>query len=187
MKYLPHRASVGNESGDVRAARGDESGNWTWEFGERLVHIDQPSDFTSAVEQGVEVKIDYGRFGLIVWRSVDGQLHFRGTAGGTTGPERNDDELAMWALLDEVGDAATPRACFFCRWSDIEPSTGWGNLGCFVDRKAAYDEIATCNDPRRRKWVSSTLKPVWVDEWYYCEQFELRPVNYGYRGRPKRG
>jgi hypothetical protein len=183
-RLLPHRASACDRSAQVRPARDDEPGLWTWEFDGRSIPVDVPSDFTAAVDRGVEVTIDYARFSLIVWRGADGALRYRAVLGAVAGPERRDEELALWALLEQLGDTASPRACFFCRWSDVEPGSGWGNLGCFVAQKVEYDAIATSEDNRRRKWVTSTLPPVWVDEWYACDQFEVRPIGYGYRGRP---
>jgi hypothetical protein len=186
--HLPHRAGIGERWGVVRAARDDEDGGWIWELDGRLIPIDVPSDFTAAVEPGVEVTIDYGRFGLIVWRDAAGQVHYRGTCGAVVGPERSDEELALWALLDQLGDGAAPRACFFCRWSEDEnpAGTGWNHLGCVLPRKAEYDAAATSDEARRRKWGCTAMVSEYVDEWHVCDEFEVRPVGYGYRGRPQK-
>ncbi len=135
---------------------------------------------------GVQVTIDYARFAVTVWRDAAGKTHYRGSRGDVSGPERGDAEAALRTLLDVLGDADAPRACFFCRWSDVENGTGWGHLGCFVDRKAAYDHFVTATGGPGLKWVTG-LGCGWVDEWHSCDEFEVRPIGYGYRGRPGRG
>ena len=65
-----------------------------------------------------------------------------------------------------------------------QSATGWGNLGCAVDHAAEYHEVATSPDGRRRKWGPCGML-TWVDEWYGCLRFEVRPVGYGYRVRTR--
>lgn len=57
------------------------------------------------------------------------------------------------------------------------------SLGCAAANRAQYHQIATSDDGRkRRSGVSLILH--WVDEWHACDAFEVRPIGYGYRGRP---
>jgi hypothetical protein len=72
--------------------------------------------------------------------------------------------------------------CFFCRWSDVEASTGWGHLARFVEQGAEYDSYFAAG--KTPKWVASALRCLWVDEWHSYERWVLRPKDYGYRGRP---
>ncbi len=181
-RYTPFAAIIGGRRFVVRGAQGDETGNFTLVFGEERVHVDDPADLLKVVTPGERVMVDFGAFGVTVWR--DAQVWYAAHAEGVKGPACPDLEAACWALLEVLGDTRAPHACFFCRWSDVEPSTGWGNLGCAVDRRADYDRVATSSDARTRKWGPQPLLLEWVDEWYGCGRFEVRPRRYGYRGRP---
>ncbi len=133
------------------------------------------------------VTLDFGRFALEL-RRVDGRVRYRAAAvaGGRRicTKEHLDEERALWELAARLPGDATPRACFFCRWSDVEPNTGWGNLACFVERADEYHQIATQGSARERKWVTAAIERSWVDDWHSCARWEPRPVGYGYRGRP---
>jgi len=181
-RFTPYSAIIGGRRFTVRGALEDESGSFTLLFGEQRVHVDEPADLLSVVGPGEKVIADFGAFAITLWR--DGRVRYVAHADGVKGPECHDLELACWALLDMLGDEKAPRRCFFCRWSDVEPSTGWGNLGCAVERAQEYHQVATAPEPRRRKWGPQALFGDWVDEWYGCEKFEVRPRGYGYRGRP---
>jgi hypothetical protein len=97
-----------------------------------------------------------------------------------------------WSLgfEDALADlrAALPgqavHACYFCKWSDYEPSTTTGHLGCFRAVKPEYEAIATSPDALVRKYRKESLYAdrVWVDELNVCDQFTKRPVGFGYRG-----
>ncbi len=167
----------------MRVSEGDESGRFTLVHGDELVPIDHPSDALALVEVGEVVAADFGRFELLMQKGEDGKTRYRASAEGVIGPEHEDEELACWGLLALLGDDHAPRACFFCRWSEVEPSSGWGNLGCAVAHREAYHRVATSSEARKRKWGASGLLR-WVDEWFSCDAFEVRPVGYGYRGRP---
>jgi hypothetical protein len=136
-----------------------------------------------AAEDDEEGTADFGRFSLAMWTAEDGHPRYRAQAQSVQGPVDEDEERACWGLLARLGDENAPRACFFCRWSDVEPSTGWGHLGCGVALAEDFHRRATSPDPRTRKWISCGLD--WVDEWHSCERFEVRPQGYGYRGRPR--
>ncbi|MFO0602161.1 MAG: hypothetical protein U0324_03250 [Polyangiales bacterium] len=175
---LPYAACCGKQRGVVRRAEGDEEGTWTWVVGDARLAIDAPDDFLRHVGAGDVVTMALGPFEVDVWRGADGKARYRGRVDGRDGPERTDVEWALWAL---VGDGEAPRACFFCRWADVEPSTGWGNLGCHA-LAAGYDEVARSPDPLRRKYGRNGMA-VWVVEWHGCDGFALLPRGYGYRGR----
>ena len=184
-RYItPFAAIIGGARFVVRASAGDEPGNFTLEHGDARIPVDHPSDLLAAAPAGERVTADYGAFTLTVWQGEDGRPRYRAAAQGKEPAEDDDDEeRACWRLLALLGDASAPRACFFCRWSEVEPSAGWGNLGCAVESATAYDAIARSTDSRRRKWGPQGLLE-WVDEWAVCERFEVRPLGYGYRGRP---
>ena len=180
MKGTPFHAIVGGARFPVRAAVDGEPGNFTLVMGEQRFPIDHPAELLRAAQPGEKVVADFGRFSLTVWR--DERVWYRAAADGAVGPDDTDDERACWRLLDVLGEERAPHACFFCRWSEVEPSTGWGNLGCAVKHAAEYDAVATSSDARRRKWGAQALLE-WVDEWFSCERFAVRPKGYGYRGR----
>ena len=92
-------------------------------------------------------------------------------------------EEALGELRDHLGEA-TLRACFFCKWSDYEPSASTGHLGCFRAVKPAYEAIATSDDPWTRKYKKESLhaERLWVDELNVCDEVERRPRGFGYRG-----
>jgi hypothetical protein len=179
VKGVAFHAIIGGARFVVRAAKDDEPGAFTLVLGEQLVAVHSPEDLLSVADRA---SCDFGAFSLTLWKQ-DGRTRYRASSGGVAGPDAGDEERACWGLLDVLGDAKAPRACFFCRWSDVEPSTGWGNLGCAVKHAREYDEIATSADARRRKWGAQGLLD-WVDEWFACDRFEVRPRGYGYRGRP---
>ena len=184
MSYLlPYKALLRGRSYPVRPATAAEEGLFTLELDTTCVSIDEPSDLVAVVEQGAEATADFGAFLLVMWRAPDGRLRYRARTQDVSGSASPDDETACWSLLDALGDARAPRACFFCRWSDVEPSTGWGHLGCAVDHSEDYHAVATSSDARRRKWGPQSLL-TWVMEWHSCPRFEVRPLGYGYRGRP---
>ncbi|MBL8952329.1 MAG: hypothetical protein JNK82_16235 [Myxococcaceae bacterium] len=183
-RYTPFTAIIGGHRFTVRGATRDEPGNFTLCFGEQRVEVDDPEDLLAVVATGEEVIADFGRFALTLSRPAGGRVQYTAHAAGVKGPAADDVELACWGLLELLGDERAPRACFFCRWSEVEPSTGWGNLGCTVGSRAEYDRVATSPDARRRKWSSTALIQEWVDEWHGCAHFEVRPKGYGYRGRP---
>lgn len=174
MGTVPYRAIVDGVTHEIRDKE--------WHYGGGVVEIDHPADFVAPLAPGVVVRLDFDRFALDVWRDAAGKPRYRASSGASVGAETHDEERALWSLLTTLGDERAPRACFFCRWSDVEPSTGWGHLGCFVENQAAYTSAATSDEPRRRKWVTS-LGCTWVDEWDGCDEFSVRPRGYGYRGR----
>lgn len=185
----PFAAIVRGERCLVRQAEGDEEGNFTLVLGDARIAVDHPSDLVRAVPEGEAVVASFGPFELVMRRAEDGRCRYVARTpakDGTlvTGPEDTDEEIALWRLLERLGDDQAPRACFFCRWSEVEPSTGWGNMGCAVRHADAYDAVATSTEPRRRKWGPQSMLS-WVDEWQTCDRFEVRPVGYGYRGRPR--
>jgi hypothetical protein len=181
--YIPYRAIVRGTPHLVRPAVDEETGNYTLELGDARIHVDHPADLLAAVTDGEEVTADFETFSLTVRRAEDGRPRYRASAQGVTGPEDKDEEIACWRLLDLLGDENAPVACFFCLWSEVEPSTGWGNLGCAIKYADTYHDIATSTDTRRRKYGPSGMLD-WVTEWHRCERFEVRPYGYGYRGRP---
>lgn len=93
-------------------------------------------------------------------------------------------EGALSDLRLALGEEGTLRSCFFCKWSDYEPSTSTGHLGCFRAVKSEYEAIATSEDAWTRKYKKESLWPdrVWVDELNACDDFERRPRGFGYRG-----
>lgn len=174
----------------VRPAEGDEAGTWTLVCGTEHFPVDTPADLLAAAPPGTAVTADFGSFRLTLWSAEDGRPRYRAGVRARDGAEitgavETDDERACWSLLAILGDERAPRACFFCRWSDVEPSTGWGHLGCAIEHAEAYHRVATEAEPRKRKWGTQGLL-AWVDEWHACERFEVRPHDYGYRGRPRR-
>lgn len=184
MTYLlPYRALLRGRAHPVRPATRDEEGLFILERDDERVSFDEPADLLSLVAHGEEVTADFDTFALVISRGSNGRPLYLARAQGVEGAQSPDDELACWTLLDALGDARAPRACFFCRWSDVEPSSGWGNLGCAVAHADAYDAVATSSDARRRKWGHTAMLS-WVMEWHSCERFEVRPYGYGYRGRP---
>lgn len=176
MGEVPYRAIVDGVTYEIRDKE--------WHYRGTVVEVDQPADFLTPLAPGVEVRLDFERFALHVGRDEDGKPRYRAIVGDRVGADSNDEERALWSLLTALGDDQAPRACFFCRWSDVEPSTGWGHLGCFAENKAVYASAAESDEPRRRKWVTS-LGCSWVDEWDGCDEFEVRPLGYGYRGRAR--
>jgi hypothetical protein len=70
------------------------------------------------------------RFHLHLYRGEDGRPRYSGAVGAIEGPDDCDDERAQWGLLDRLGDPPAPRACFVCRWSDVESGPGSSNLDC---------------------------------------------------------
>lgn len=184
----PYWAELRGERYPVQPSEGDERGVWTLVCGTERLAVDVPEDLLAAVPAGESVTADFGSFTLTLCRAEDGRTRYRAAARGAdghevTGPTETDDESACWGLLALLGDEQAPRACFFCRWSDVEPSTGWGHLGCAVAHAETYHRLATAAEPRRRKWGPQELLD-WVDEWHTCERFDVRPPGYGYRGRP---
>lgn len=184
----PYWAELLGERCLVRPAEDHEDGTWTLVRGAELHPVDLPEDLLAGVQPGESVTADFGSFTLTMWLAEDGRPRFRAATRSSEGaevmgPVETNDEQACWGLLATLGDEHSPRACFFCRWSDVEPSTGWGHLGCAVASADAYDQVATSPDARRRKWGSQGML-TWVDEWHHCERFEVRPHGYGYRGRP---
>jgi hypothetical protein len=179
---------IGGERALVRPSEGDEDGCFTLVLGARRIPVDVLADLLAAVIPGERVVADFGSFAIALRAGDDGKPRYqalsRRNAEPVAGPVETDEELACWGLLAVLGDDRAPRACFFCRWSDVEPSTGWGHLGCAVDGAETYHAIATSPDPRRRKWGPQAMLR-WVDEWHACERFEVRPLGYGYRGRPR--
>jgi hypothetical protein len=112
---LAHRARTAAETWAVVRPVGDDEdvdGRVVWETDGGAVAIDVPEDLATAVAPAVAVTIDYG-VELTVWRDDRGAVHDRGSRGGVSGGDRLDDEAALWALVDALGDAAAPRACFF--------------------------------------------------------------------------
>ncbi len=185
MEYvLPYMVRIRDQQFLVRPSREQEDGNWTLEFGEQRVPIDLPDDLLGVAAGQESVFCEFGPFTLELRRGPDGRPLYRAHAQGACGQEDRDEERACWSLLDVLGDEKAPRACFFCRWSDVEPSTGWGHLGCALAHAKTYHEVATSNDPMRRKYSASSLLD-WVAEWHCCAHFEVRPFGYGYRGRPR--
>jgi len=93
-------------------------------------------------------------------------------------------EDALADLRVALGEDETVRSCFFCKWSDYEPSTSTGHLGCFRAVKAEYEAIATSEDARTRKYAKERFhaERIWVDELNVCDEFERRPSGFGYRG-----
>jgi len=176
------RARVaGGDWAPVREALDEEAAALIWEHASGPRVADHPDDF---VFDSVEVEIDYGPFALHVRRGTTSRMLYRARIGDVVGPEHSDEERALWSVLELVGDA--PRACFFCKWSDVEASTGWGNFGCFVEQRAAYERyVAEHAGKASLKWVSS-LGCTWVEPFHGCDRFELRPIGFGYRGRPAR-
>lgn len=140
------------------------------------------------VDERRGVTLDFGRFELAL-RRRDGRVVFQAaaSAGGVrvTSRESGDEERALWDLAARLEDAQAPRACFFCRWSEVGPSSGWGHLGCMIAVADAYHERVTRGSAWEIKWAS-TLRRDWVDEWHSCARWELRPLGYGYRGRAGR-
>lgn len=187
--YLtPYAVEIRGERFVVRPSESDEDGCFTLVHGDRRLPVDLLVDLLAAVDAGERVMADFGAWAIVLWRASDARPRYQARARSSEGvwidgPVDDDEERACWALLARLGDDRAPRACFFCRWSDVEPSTGWGHLGCAVAYGKTYHEVATSPDPRRRKWGPQGLL-AWVDEWHLCGRFEVRPVGYGYRGRP---
>jgi hypothetical protein len=148
--------------------------------------VDLPADLAAALQPGEELVVNYGPFAMGLRRDGEGRVWLRGALGEAQGPERQDEELALWALLEALGEERAPRACFYCRWSDVEPSSGWGNLGCFLQAGPAYDRFLAEAKPGQLRWITSRLPLRWVREWESCPAFALRPHGLGYRGRPAR-
>jgi hypothetical protein len=86
------------------------------------------------------------------------------------------------ALRSDADTRGTLRGCFFCKFSDYEPNTGFGHLYCFVADNEGYSRLAASSDPMVRKYKIWDLPYRPVDEFYCCEQFEPRPPQWGYRG-----
>ena len=182
MRGVPFHAIIGGARFLVRKALDEEPGTWTLVLGEQLVDVDEPKDLLKVAAPGDRVSADFGAFSITMWRDAD-RTWYSAAAEGVAGAANTDLEEACWALLRELGDDRAPKACFFCKWSDVEPSTTWGNMGCAVANAAQYEEVATSSDGRRRKWGPQPLMSVWVDEWFACERFTVRPKGFGYRGR----
>ncbi len=177
-------ASVAGVRGELRPSNDAESGRFTLTAGGVTRPVDGPEDWVEGAELGAEVSVDYGGFTLTVRRAPKGK-RYRASALGVRGEERVDEELALWSLLEALGEERAPRACFFCKWADVEAGGGWGNYGCFVEASAAYEKYCAGESGAALKWVTS-LGPRWIDPWESCDRFRLRPVGFGYRVRPEK-
>jgi len=170
----------------VRVGTPDEAGAWMVDLPTGSQPIDSPEDLLRLVPAGARVTADFEHFQLHLRRGEDGRPRYTGAVGAIEGPEDRNDERALWALLDRLGDAQAPRACFFYRWSDVESGAGWGNLACLHRHREDYERyLERCAEPGgpRARWVTSAVPGAWVDEWWSCTDFTVRPPGHGYRGR----
>lgn len=118
-----------------------------------------------------------------------------GCRGGTTFAEADD-----W--LDEVFRqlrvALWPNGwlicCAGCRWSRNGPSTGWGEISCYVSDREKYERLATSSDAYVVKYHRPAIDVpgrdlaaecphgVPTDELYCCDEYTPRPPGFGYSG-----
>jgi hypothetical protein len=90
-----------------------------------------------------------------------------------------EKSLASMARLRKV----IPQRCFFCRFSDYEPHTSVGNLKCYLDESAAYcDAAAKMESNTDTRYLIFRLRGDAVEDFGTCAAFEVRPLNWGYRG-----
>jgi hypothetical protein len=76
-----------------------------------------------------------------------------------------------------------PQRCFFCRFSDYEPHTSIGNLRCYLDESEAYcDAAAKMGSNTDARYQIFCLRGDVVEDFGTCAAFEVRPMNWGYRG-----
>jgi hypothetical protein len=90
-----------------------------------------------------------------------------------------EKSLASMSRLRKV----IPQRCFFCRFSDYEPHTSLGNLKCYLGELAAYcDAAAKMESNNDARYQIFSLRGDAVDDFGTCAAFEVRPINWGYRG-----
>ena len=93
-----------------------------------------------------------------------------------------------WALVhlgELTPERLAPHRCFWCKFSDYEAGTGFGDgshLGCFVRDAEAYERIATDPDMRVRRGRPWALRFAIVDDFHSCPEWQRRPPGFGYRG-----
>lgn len=155
-------------------------GSWTFELDGARFYFDLPDGPADLVPEGVWVRCSFGSFDLCVRRN-DGRVEYRAELvldGAVVASDvSTDEERALWELANALPPALAPKACFFCRHSEVEKSTGWGHLCCNVREAAAHERhVETGN----RLWPFLTND--WVDEWHSCSEWKLRPAGFGYRG-----
>jgi hypothetical protein len=76
-----------------------------------------------------------------------------------------------------------PRRCYFCRFSDYEPSASLGLLRCYLGEAVAYcDAAAEIQSNPDARYRIFGLRGQAVDDLGTCAAFEIRPPNWGYRG-----
>jgi hypothetical protein len=175
MSPTPYAAIVHGRRVQVELAGKGDPCIWKLMLDGRQIDISEPEDLLTISDPATA---DFGHFTLQM-RTVRKRTLYLASADGKRGLESTDVEQALWSLMRQT---QAPMTCFFCRWSDVEPSTGWGNLGCFIDDGKRYDAYIAAG--QRLKWVTTVAKCVWTDEWHSCQSWSLRPKGHGYRGRP---
>jgi hypothetical protein len=177
----PFQLRVRGELVDVLPTASDDAGDGTWtcEVAGTRRYFDLPDGMLDWVEEGEWVVCSFGSFELWARRS-EGRVEYRGRVeldGREVFSEASwDEEQALWSLANALPAVSVPRACFFCRWSEVEKSAGWGHLSCNVEQAAAYEHHLEHGD---RRWPFLTNQ--WVDEWHGCPKWQLRPLGFGYR------
>ncbi len=176
----PFRVRVGDRLADVVPAGDASDGPWVCQWGGEERSFDDVADFAALAPDGDWVTCDFGTFAVHV-RKAASRVEYRAEAiiEGTTIESgiHHDEEAALWELANAVAPSAVPRACFFCRYSEVEKSAGWGHLCCNVADKKSYEAWASSPG---RTWP--LLSGKWVDEWDGCDEWEVRPRGHGYRG-----
>jgi len=79
--------------------------------------------------------------------------------------------------------AVVPHRCFFCKFSDFEESTTFGNLRCYVCEKTSYCHAAAdVSKDATERYIIFGLGSNAVEDFGTCAAFEVRPAPWGYRG-----
>jgi len=106
-------------------------------------------------------------------------------AGNDVETSENEDlDEVLHDLREKLRASGCFQICDWCKFSDVEPQTGFGHLYCLVERRKDYVKVATSG--RSGSWSHNfnKLTPPFtaVSEFHSCGSFEVRPANWGYRG-----
>ncbi|WP_299626575.1 DUF6304 family protein [uncultured Tenacibaculum sp.] len=88
-------------------------------------------------------------------------------------------EIAAENLLKKLKSEYVFKNCFGCNFSDYSPfgTSTFGSMMCFKNQKEKYLKVKT-----KAEYFNLDVCYSHVQETFYCNEFEIRKKNIGYRG-----